>query len=175
MIQGQLDRIDVKETQFGTMYNLVVAGKTYGAGKFPPKNVVAGDYVQFDATNKPGTNYWNLAPGTLSKIDRPAGVAAATPARSYATAGAPDRRQETISKQAALNSALNHVANLIAADALPVAKTVKSDKKADLITAITEHYTQKFYNQSTGETFEFPDQDTKDLASLEGADGNWEE
>lgn len=179
LTNGYVDRIDAKPTDFGTMYNLVVGGKTYGVGKFPPKGVNPGDYVEFTATQKPGSRFWNVAPGSLAKKAPPAAVAApAQPARSGGYNAGGDKRQEIISKQAALNSAMNMVQLLVAADALPVSKTLKSDKKADLVESIVFEYTAKFYHLATGETYDLPDDvadaAVNDLASAEEA-GNWQE
>lgn len=174
MAQGFIDRIDAKETQFGKMYDVVIGGTKYGVGKFPPKGVAAGDYVQYEPVQK--GNYWNIAPGSLSKLPQPAGVTPAPAARAAAPM-APDRRQETISKQAALNSALSFLNILVASDALPGGKALKADKKADMLLAVLEEYTGRFYHQSTGETFEFPDSpagSSMDLSKAE-EDGAWSE
>lgn len=50
-IMGQLQRIDTKETSFGTMYNIQVDGKWYGHGKAKPK-ASEGDTVSFEAEQK---------------------------------------------------------------------------------------------------------------------------
>lgn len=173
-IQGFLERIDVKETQYGKMYDLVVAGKKYGAGKFPPKGVVAGDYVQFEATQKPGSNFWNVGAGSLSKLDKPAGVAPAAAAPSGG--GSYDDRQTVISKQAALNSALTFVQLLVAADALPIAKKdMTTAKAADAMNGVVDHYTDVFYKQSTGQDFPREDAAPFDMNKTEAADGSWSE
>lgn len=172
MIRGFVERIDTKQTQYGPMYNLVVDGKTYGVGKFAPKGIQAGDYVQFEGVQK--GNFWNVQAGSLSKQDKPAGVTA-SPARAASGGGmSQDRRQETISKQAALNSALSFVKLLQDADALPMPKTTKQAAKADLLLTVVNDYTARFYHQSTGETFELPDVLPSDLSGAEGQD-NWSE
>lgn len=174
MIQGFVDRIDTKETQYGKMYNLVVGGKTYGVGKFAPKGVAQGDYVQFEGVQK--GNFWNVAPGSLSKIDKPAGVTASPAAGKAAAGGSFDSRQTVISKQAALNSALSFVTLLVQAEALPIAKKdMTTAKAADALHSILDHYTDVFYKQSTGEEFPRDEAVPAGLASAEAADTNWSE
>lgn len=174
-IQGFLERIDVKTTQYGNMHDLVVGGKKYGAGKFPPKGVAAGDYVQFEATQKPGSNFWNVQSGSLSKLDKPAGVAPPAPAASSG-GGSYDDRQVVISKQAALNSALTFVQLLVAADALPIAKKdMTTAKAADAMQAVVDHYTDLFYKQSTGQEFPRDEAVPFDMNAAETSDGSWTE
>lgn len=178
MIQGFVVRIDENITQYGKMYNIAMDdGKSYGVGKFPPKGISAGDYVKFEATQKPGSKFWNVAAGSLSKQDKPAGVAVATPARSYGSKNDSfDARQTTISKQAALNSALTFTSLLVSAGALPIAKKdLTTDKAADAIHGVVDHYTDLFYKQSTGEDFPREDSVPSGLASAEAADTNWNE
>ena len=170
-IQGFVTAINEKPTQFGVMYDIVVNGTKYGIGKFAPKGIAQGDYVQFDGIQK--GQYWNVAPGSLSKQPSPAGVKPA-PAPVSGGSGGYDKRQETISKQAALNSALTFVSLLNAADALPVAKSAKADKKADIVKQIVLEYTAEFYHMATGETYDLPDMPAVDLATVEEA-GNWQE
>lgn len=145
-MQGYITGIKEKDTKFGKMYDIVIDGTTYGAGKFPPKGYAAGDYVSFEATQK--GQYWNLTPGSLSKTNAPAGVAA--PPKMEASRITRDK-QDVISRQSALNSALQHVSNLIAAGAIPAGAAAKGPKMADKIDAITASYVEKFYEQSTGD------------------------
>lgn len=172
-IQGFLDRVNEKNTNFGKMYDLVVAGKSYGVGKYAPKGVAAGDYIQFEATQKPGSNFWNVQSGSLSKIDKPAGIA---PAPAPSGSGSYDDRQVVISKQSALNSALTFVQLLVAADALPIAKKdMTTAKAADALQAVVDHYTDLFYKQSTGQDFPRDEAAPFDMNAAETSDGSWTE
>lgn len=170
-IQGFVERIDAKQTSFGEMYDVVIDGVKYGAGKFKPKGVGPGDYIKFVADQK--GRYWNIKAGTLSKLDKPAGVAPPAPKTAYA-GGFSEDRQKTISKQAALNTAIAHVKLLVDAGALPGPAKASADKKADLIENIVLEFAAKFYHLSTGETFEVAEQQAVDLASIEEA-GTWTE
>ena len=177
--QAFLQDINEKQTSFGTMYDLVFSnGDRVGAGKFKPKGAEVGGYYEYGVTMR--GQYKNLTPGSLRKLPTPAGVkpqAAATPARSGGGYQSNDKRQEVISKQAALNSALNFVSLLVAADALPVPKTAKSDKKADLVHDVVMHYTAKYYNLATGEVYEMPEDDTLPFGAADAApaDESWDE
>lgn len=170
-IQGFVSSIDVKETSVGKMYDLNINGKRYGMGKFPPKEIAAGDYVSFTPAQR--GNFWNVQAGTLSKLDKPAGVSPPAPVSAPAYGGG-DRRQETISKQAALNTSLTFVKLLSDNGALPMPGKVAADKKADLIKDIVLLYTAEFYKLSTGETYDLPETGPMDLASVEEA-GTWQE
>jgi hypothetical protein len=159
------------------MYDLIMSnGDRVGAGKFKPKGIEAKDYVEYDVIQK--GNFLNLKPGSLSKKDPPAGTTA--PAAKPGFVPSADKRQETISKQAALNSALAFVQLLQAAEALPMAKTTKQSDKADIVLGIVNRYTELFYHQSTGGTMDIPDPveavaaPSGGLAAAE-SDENWNE
>lgn len=176
--QAFIKEIQQKETSAGKMYDFVMSdGNKVGAGKFPPKGFAAGDYVNYDVTMR--GQYMNLTPGSMSKAPAPAGVSApaAAPTRTAGNAGGYDKRQEIISKQSALNSSLALVAAAIAADALPIPKTGKADKKMDLLEEIVYRYAAKFYNIATGETYSMPDVgvEDSDLGAAEAGEGNWDE
>lgn len=166
MIVGYVQDVKEKTTKFGPMYDIIVNGTTYGVGKFAPKGYAKGDYVQFEAVQK--GNYWNLTHGSLSKIDPPAG----TPAPKPAPGPVVDNRQEVISKQAALNSAISHVSNLIAAGAIPAGAASKGPKMVDKLDAITAEYTMHFYEQSTGNKLEL---NVKGEGEDANAAGNFDE
>lgn len=177
MPQAYIQEIQQKQTSVGAMYDLVLSnGDKVGMGKFPPKGFSAGDYVNYEVTMR--GQYKNLTPGSLSKATPPAGVpapaASAGPARTGGNAGGYDKRQEIISKQAALNSGMTFVNLLVSADALPIPKTAKSDKKADLMEEIVMRYTAQFYNLATGEDYPLPDAVPAGLEAAEDG-GNWDE
>ena len=159
----------------------MVDGQRIGAGKFKPKGVEPGDYVTYDIVQN--GNFKNLKPGSLSKTTPPAGVAApATNGGGTATQTSTgyssySDRQEVISRQAALNSALAFVDILAKSDSLPLPASKKKDEKADILEQIVMEYTAKFYHASTTQTYELPEsRDTGGgLAAAEVADTNWNE
>jgi len=175
MSQAYLLEVQTKQTKIGPMYDLVFDnGDKVGAGKYQPKNASPGKYYSYEI-NVNG-NFKNLAPGSLREV-------AAPPASSPQTSAAParssssgfDTRQDTISKQAAFNTALSLVKILQDADALPIAASVKKDKKADTIEAIVLDYAAKFYKRATGNVMDLgEEQDAVDLAAVEG-EATWDE
>lgn len=176
-MQAYIQAIEEKQTSAGKMYDFVFSdGNKVGAGKFPPKGFAVGDYVNYDVTMR--GQYKNLAAGSMSKATPPAGVPApsAAPARPASNYVSGDKRQETISKQAALNTALTFVNLLQSAEALPMKKTTKTDAKADILEEIVYRYTAKFYNLATGDTYDIPEVGVEagDLGAAE-ADGSWDE
>lgn len=175
MTQAYLIDIVEKQTKIGPMYDLVFDnGDRLGAGKFKPKNANKGSYYSYEI-NVNG-NFKNLAPGSLREMAAPPASSpqtSAAPARS--SGGGFDARQDTISKQAAFNTALSLVKILQEADALPIAASVKKDKKADTIEAIVLDYAAKFYKRATGNVMDLgEEQDAVDLAAVEG-ETSWDE
>lgn len=171
MAQAYIQSITNRDTAYGKMYDIQFSnGDKVGAGKFPPKGVVEGDYVQYEVTMK--GQYKNLAPGSLSKISKPEGVAPPAPARSTGGFGGDDR-QEIISKQAALNSAIAFLALAQSAEALPVgAKNLAPAKRLDALVSMLNEVTSKFYHQSTGKTLVIPE-DAPSLSDAESGDVDW--
>jgi hypothetical protein len=166
MSEGFITKIDARSTKFGVYHDVYVDNKNLGGGKFPPKGVEVGDYVSYEAV-KNDKGYETIKAGSLSKINPPQGIKApATPAPSTMTMD----RQDVISRQAALNSALHFVEILADNEAIPGGKTLTGDKKADKIEAILMNYLQKFYLYNTGTTYEIPEE------ALEGeTSGSWDE
>lgn len=169
-----LTKIHEKQTKVGVMYDLEFSdGNKVGAGKFKPKGAEEGEYYKYEFTVN--GNFKNLTAGSLSKQDKPAGVSAAPATKSYGSYGG-DQRQTVISKQAALNSALTFVTLLNAAGALPIAKKeLTTDKAADALLGVVDHYTDVFYKQSTGEDFAREDAVPSGLSAAEKSDTNWNE
>lgn len=157
-VQGVVHEVKVQETSVGTMYNLVVDGQMYGAGKVQP-NVRPGDVVQFESAQR--GRYSNVVPGTLRAVSGGAPVPAprqggyqggARTGRPAPSRGSSDfgKNQEVISRQAARNSAIAMLAQLVALDAVPVAKSAKPGDKFDAIVAIVDKLTEKYFNHSQG-------------------------
>lgn len=174
MAQGYLVDILEKQTSVGTMYDLVFDNGKVGVGKFKPKNAEPGKYYEYEV--KMNGTFKNLAPGSLKQVvappaSSPQPVSGAKPAGG----GGYDARQDTISKQAAFNTAIALVKLMQDADALPIPASVKKDKKADAIEAIVLDVAARFYHRATGNTLDLGDlQVEADLAAVEG-ETNWDE
>lgn len=177
-VEGYVQAIETVPTKTGkTMYNVRVNGDKFGAGMYPPK-FKQGDFISFTCTMN--GNFKNMETRTVTIKAAPpmpvqAPVASAGAAQS---AGNWDTRQDTISKQAALNSAMEMVSILAGAGAvvgLDKAKT-PADKAAVLTGLVTE-FTKEFYHQNTGKTLDIPDAVPADQSYGEDEpkpNGGWE-
>lgn len=151
-ITGVVQDIVVRDVAGGKKsYDIVVAGQKYGAGLYAPKCVV-GDYVKFELDEARG--YKNVGRGSLkvSKNKPPAEALAEAAATTITSTkgNSFDLRQDTISRQAALNSALAFVTILGNADALGLPAAGAKGKKAETLEALVDKYTQEFYERNTG-------------------------
>lgn len=160
-IEGFLEKIQAKDTRAGTMYDLVVRGDRYGYGKYEPRGIKEGDYVEF--MSEQNGNFRNVARGTLKKADAP--KQDATPPRNPAPSSAPPRtapaasswddRQGVISKQAALNTAIDFVR--LANEAGAISLGANAAKGYATLEAIVFEQARKFHLFSTGSDVEIPE------------------
>lgn len=171
-ISGQVQAIIERQTKFGPMYDLQVNGKKYGHGKFAPRGIQQGDFVTFEVDVKQNGQYtnYNVRSGTLRKDE---GGTSASPQQTSAPSntakpafngGGFDARQETISKQAALNTALSFANLANAAGAIPHLAKAKEADKMGLLQAVVLEYAGMFYNLSTGNTWDLPEAATPTVA-----------
>jgi hypothetical protein len=152
-ITGVVQEIRAKPVAGGKIaYDVVVGGEGYGAGLYAPK-CKQGDYVQFELDDSRG--YKNVARNTLkvSKNKAPAeavAVAASTLPPRASTGALVDSRQDVISRQAALNSALQFLAVLASTDSLGLPKTDTKGKRMEALETMLTKYQQDFYENNTG-------------------------
>lgn len=139
----------IKTKQVGsnnkTAYDIQVAGQWYGYGFFKP-NAKEGDYVTFTVSQN--GNFKNVERGTL-KVGKAPKDYSETKTAVKAAVGSYDARQDTISRQAASNTAIAWVNTLLAAGALPAAPKTKGAFQAALDTLRVE-YEKKFYEANSG-------------------------
>lgn len=146
--KGKVTAIPQSNTSFGVMYNVEVAGKKYGFGKYPPKFSV-GDYIEFEADLSgrfPKMDY-----KSVKVVPEPAGEPAPAARGNYASKsyGNDDKRQEVISRQAARNSAIAALALLNSLDALPKAPAKASaGEKFDLFSGLIDEMTENYFKYS---------------------------
>lgn len=144
---GVVEKITEKDGTYGKMYSMKVNGNWYGIGKYPPK-CNEGDSVEFQWTAR--GNFRNAEPKTLTKVQRSQPTPAAQP---YAPA--PDKRQETISKQWAINAGVQWMTALIAAEALPnLKKTATASEKYDYLNALLMDKVNEFLGIATGQSLD---------------------
>lgn len=166
-VTGYIKFIDERDTTVGKMYDINVDGTKIGVGKFKPK-VNVGDYVEATYTEK--GQYKNLDRNGLRVMAAPAN-GGPKPSASGSSPGY-DNRQDTISKQAASNTAIAWINTLMTADALPVVKAAK-DKKADLMDELRLKYTAEFFQLATGNEMLLPELDK--AAATAAAPTSWDE
>ena len=148
-VTGIVNEVKAFPTKTGsTMYSLIVDGTRYGLGSTAPGCKI-GDTVSFDVVEKNG--YMNVAPRTLKTVA--SGGAGAAVKQVAQAANANDVRQDTISKQAASNTAIAFVNMLVGADAIP-GVTAKMDpaKKYDILEALVEKKAADFFAFATGKS-----------------------
>lgn len=160
-IQGRVDYINERDTRVGKMYSIKVGGTNYGVGKYPPRGIAEGDMVEFGVEYN--GNYANVARGSLRKVEG----SSAPPASPQASSGpqkvgAFDQRQNIISKQAALNTALAFLEFAHKAEKLPV-PAAKNQGFGYLRTLWMEE-AAKLYELNTGEVWEMEEEDIEEEA-----------
>lgn len=197
VIKGIVQAVETKQVAGGkTAYNLVIGGQRYGAGLYAPK-CREGDYVQFEVDDSRG--FKNVGRNTLKvSAGKPPAEAVAEAAESMPTktadggvrtkndeakAKADAAKQETISRQSALNSAIAYLTVAQAADALGLPKADTKGKRIETLDMLVSKYTQMFYEQSTGQKWkgtsiaevgEDTEQEAPAADDAAEADGPWE-
>lgn len=152
-ITGVLQEIQSRPVSGGkTGYDIVVAGQKYGYGLYAPKAKV-GDYVKFDLDDSRG--YKNVARNTLKVSANKAppeamAEAEATAPKKSTTGGSFDTRQDTISRQAAMNTAIQFMVLAASQDALGLPAAGAKGKRLEVLEGMLDKYTQEFYESNTG-------------------------
>jgi hypothetical protein len=169
-VTGKVEQIKEKQTKFGAMYDVVVNGQSYGHGKYPPRGIQAGDHVTLDVEVKQNGQYtnYNIAKGGIRKEDgaAPSNVtpintqpasAATTPYAGKSPYVPFDERQEMISKQSALNTALSFCNLASANGAVPMPKAAKESEKLGLLYQWFLDTAGGLYKLSTGREWALPE------------------
>ena len=154
-ISGIVTEIKARNTRVGDMYDVVVNGVAYGNGKYPPRGVKAGDFVTFEAETKQNGQYTNhnIVARTLRVDDKPSQEAVSSAkAQTSVNLAAADKRQETISKQANLNTALELVGLYLQHGAIKV--PAKAADAYTAINAIVADTASKLYRATTGDDWD---------------------
>lgn len=153
VITGIVQEVRTKATAGGKpAYDIVVGGQAYGAGLFMPK-CKQGDYVKFDLDESRG--YKNVARGSLKvSANKPPAEAVAeaeaTKLPVSTTGSSVDHKQDTISRQSALNSAIAFMTLLSSNDALGLPKSDTKGKRMEALELMLHKYEQQFYEGNTG-------------------------
>jgi hypothetical protein len=140
-VKGVVEAVKEFPSSRGTMYSIKVDGELYGTGSKQP-SCNTGDIVAFRFTEN--GKYKNVDLKSFSV------EAQATQQIGKPTSGGFDARQEIISRQSALNSALAFVHVLALADAIPgVGKTTKPEDKYGIIEALVAEKASEYHAAST--------------------------
>lgn len=169
-VKGKVTEILERETSIGTMYDLVINGQKYGAGKYEPK-VKVGQYVK--APIKQNGKYANIF-GKIVVIsaDEAGPPPAAAPSgggRSYQAND--DKRQEIISRQAARNTAVAFMQILVDKDAVPIPASAKTPaQRFEVLNTFLDGLTVRFNDFALGKTTGDEDVKADDSEEDEGSD-----
>ena len=161
-----------KIAQFGAMFNLTVSGERYGFGSNKP-NCNEGDTIEFEYTLDKSGKYKNGVTKSVKVVaGAPAASASVTSVGGY---GKTTATQTTISKQAALNSAIAFVNGLVNLEAVPgITKTMKAEERYDIMEALVYTKTKEFYKQSTGDAFPEDVEEAIEQVTQKSAAGGWQ-
>lgn len=155
-ITGVLQDIQSRPVSGGkTGYDIVVAGQKYGYGLFAPK-VKINDYVEFELDDSRG--YKNVARNSLkASAFKPSAeevaVAEATAPKKSTTGASFDTRQDTISRQAAMNTAIQFMTLAASQDALGLPAASAKGKRLETLEGMLYKYSADFYEANTGVKF----------------------
>lgn len=153
---GVVQEIQTRDVSGGKKaYNVVIAGQAFGAGLYAPKCKV-GDYVKFEIDESRG--YKNIARNSLKvSANKPTAEqlaeSAATAPKKSTTGASVDQRQDTISRQAALNSATAFMQLLHDADSLGLPAASNKGKRQEALELMLKQYMKEFYEFNTGVAF----------------------
>lgn len=164
---GIVSEIRTRNTKFGDMYDVVINGTAYGHGKYAPRGIQAGDFVTFEYDVKQNGNYtnYNLVNKSLRKDDAPAPAAVeAAKAETRTVLVTADKRQETISKQANLNSAIALVTQIIATGGIKFPASAKAPDIYKAVEGLVLTQAAKLYKLTTGETWDIEAPEEKPAA-----------
>lgn len=109
---GIVNAVEVREGKFGDQVRVNVSGTWYDYGKYPPRGIKEGDTVKVTFTTNDRGYHKIERNGLIAVSPGSAGVTPST--QTVATKPTyVDNRQDTISKQAAVNTAIQMVDLLI--------------------------------------------------------------
>lgn len=168
-IKGKVTNVRERETSAGTMYDVEINGKMYGAGKFKP-TVREGQYVKFPV--KYNGKFANVG-GKIEVIEE----SEATPAPAGGSGGRSyggyndDKRQEIISRQAARNTAVAFMQILASKDAIPLPASAKTPgQRFEVLSAFLDGLTVRFNDFALGKTTGDEDATSPDEEDEAGSD-----
>lgn len=186
-ITGIIQELRTRDVSGGKKaYNIVVGGQEYGCGLYAPKAKV-GDYVKFELDESRG--YKNVGRNSLKvSTHKPPAEAIAEASNTKPVAstagGTVDMKQEVVSRQSALNSAIAFMAILQSADALGLPASNTKGKRQEVLEAMLNQYMVEFFERNTGTAYrdlspkkkdpEVADEAADTGGEVEPADDQWQ-
>ena len=150
-IKGKITKVGSRPTKFGDMFYIELGGQQVGVGKYRPK-ISEGDYARVPVERN--GQYINLLKGgTIERIADEGSSSSAAAAPSSGKSYTPyndDKWQETISRQAARNTAMQFLNLLVSQEAIAFPKTANAERKAAILRAHLEKLTEEFNNYALG-------------------------
>lgn len=160
-ITGKIQYINEKDGTYGKSYNLKIENETYYLqGKFPPRGINAGDVVELEWNYK--GNFKIVEKGSLRKVEASVAPPTKAEAKTFQKASSYDDRQQVISKQAALNTALEFLKFAKDNETLPVPK--QKNAGYGYLYDLWLEEAAKLYALNTGETWDMPERDVEEEA-----------
>lgn len=161
-VVGQIEKSFEKDTGSFKYWALQVNGQEFRAGKFAPRGISVGDWVEFEATAKQNGNYTNYTadyktirktdPGSAGSGPAEAPIGKPVATKSFNPTGN-DERQEIISRQAAFNTGISMAKYLLETGAITIPTKVKKDMLLEFHEDLVDSLAEKFYAKSTGKTW----------------------
>lgn len=152
---GVVQDIRSRTTSYGEMYDVVVDGNSYGNGKYSPRGITTGDTVEFDVEIK--GNFKNIAPRSLRKVDPsrvPQQSAQSIEQKVRSMPPSDAQKQQIISRQAALNTAVAHVSAMLRAECVPLPNKVAD--RMSYVNSLVLAFASGFHNISVGSPITYP-------------------
>ena len=155
-ISGKIEYLNENKNGF---YNIKVGGEYYSIGKYAPRGIGQGDNVEFEIEYN--GNFKNVAKGTLRKLEASVAPPTST-SKSFKAASSFDDRQDVISKQAALNTALAFLEFAKANETLPVPK--QKNAGYGYLKTIWLKEAAELYELNTGKVWDLPEENVEEEA-----------
>ena len=156
---GIVNAIETREGNFGPQVRVNVSGTWYDYGKFAPRGIKEGDTVKVTFTTN-DRGYHKIERNGLVQVS--AGTPATQPVVNSGGASKPtyvDNRQDTISKQAAANTAIAFVDLLIKHGGIKL--PAKAADAYAIISGAVSQESVRFFKENTGGTWDLTEDSDK--------------
>ena len=162
-VTGVLERINTRDGRYGPQVSYLVNGDWYGGGKYVQRDVREGDVVQLTYEVNPRGFKDLVKHGGIIKQSsgasdtKPETSAPSTGGRAATTTAAPyvDVRQDTISKQAAFNTALTYLDLQIKLGGIKFPASAKAPDIFAAFETMVNTEAARLYNLNTGKIWVF--------------------